>query len=1122
MDSLGSIFKLTKLEVLKIKLTVVGDITLPAKTVLYSMVEVPSIPTTIGTLTKLRELELGIGEFATVPASVSNLVNLQELSFYRNTTTNHTAIPDFTKLPLLKHLTLQGFNFQTIPSSLMTLTQLESLELSMCNITGEFPLFAPNLKQLNIRRNKITNFPPGAASYWVKMKILQMSHNSLVGQVSDYVFPSITSLTIDQNSIVGTLPPSMAAHVEYFSADKNKISGTIPPEIFSFTASKVTTLSLSYNQLSGTIPWDNSKSNLSILDLSYNQLSGTLGNLTAQSMKELILTSNKLTGTLPGQVSFPFINKIYVNKNLLAGPIPAKWFEVNTLQHFQTLARRLSQMEALDFSGQKIGGGCFSIDLDWKFDHCDLGDARFHCDCPPVTLCGSKPCYTTDDPCSDPELNICSEGAKCINNAYTKWYDCVCEPDYVQVDIYTCVAKNPCVTYGCGAFADCSQLSAPVANPTRVCTCHSGFTSEQDGKPLIGNVTFSGCSVNDTCILPGCGAEHSKCSLVGLARNCTCDPGYRVSASTASSLVLTNKNDVFPGCTLVDMCDHYSGCGDPHSTCVWRYANERQCQCEAGYVPVSSDKGSIVTVVGDDLFEGCKEVMACEIAGCANPDNTTIATCEESIEDKRICHCPFGFTPETIQLSLDQPFTGCIDFPECVWRCDTHSSCSEEAPGERTCTCDKGWSGTATIVGNAPFAGCKDIDECLDENACPEGNQCDNLDGSFTCSCKIGYIRTGDGLECFFVEEGPSLVGPIVGAAVGVVSGLILILLLYWFYWRPRQILKKLPADVRWHFQKYYEGGYKKCDRGESSYYTKLLKVDSDAYKSVMIMWNQFFESKLNPHEIYAIYSPHLVNSFVNHRELLKTRMAGQGNVFNNKKWKLGKEAEAKGAIYSAFEKRLISAYEWNAEEVVPILPAVHATSFEVANSICATGFVALSSLDEGWYGKGIYFSTFANYTLPYLVRYEDPSMLISFLACGNTLPVNQHHQASNSLIGKPIVSGYNSHYIVVKPDGEVPKEATDSRLYDEVVVAQEAQIVPAYVIRLKQSECSALMKSWTRHTVDGGGSIFGLRGRRASVEVAKRKRKKSNLGFGSSVSHVSLDASAGDMYVPLIDMSEG
>lgn len=56
-------------------------------------------------------------------------------------------------------------------------------------------------------------------------------------------------------------------------------------------------------------------------------------------------------------------------------------------------------------------------------------------------------------------------------------------------------------------------------------------------------------------------------------------------------------------------------------------------------------------------------------------------------------------------------------------------------------------------------------------------------------------------------EGGANLIGPIVGASVGCVAVLLLILGVYWFYVRPRSLLNKLPAEVRWHYEKYFEQG---------------------------------------------------------------------------------------------------------------------------------------------------------------------------------------------------------------------------------------------------------------------------------------------------------------------------
>ena len=34
---------------------------------------------------------------------------------------------------------------------------------------------------------------------------------------------------------------------------------------------------------------------------------------------------------------------------------------------------------------------------------------------------------------------------------------------------------------------------------------------------------------------------------------------------------------------------------------------------------------------------------------------------------------------------------------------------------------------------------CSDENECLRANSCGENTDCENLEGSFSCSCKFGY-----------------------------------------------------------------------------------------------------------------------------------------------------------------------------------------------------------------------------------------------------------------------------------------------------------------------------------------------------------------------------------------------
>lgn len=70
--------------------------------------------------------------------------------------------------------------------------------------------------------------------------------------------------------------------------------------------------------------------------------------------------------------------------------------------------------------------------------------------------------------------------------------------------------------------------------------------------------------------------------------------------------------------------------------------------------------------------------------------------------------------------------------------------------------------------------------------------------------------------------------------------------------------------------------------------------------------------------EAYAIYNPTLVHNFISQRELIKSRMLNQPQVFNSKKWQ---RSAAKGEVrkwtYGIYEERAAQAYEWNSSEIV-------------------------------------------------------------------------------------------------------------------------------------------------------------------------------------------------------------
>jgi len=72
----------------------------------------------------------------------------------------------------------------------------------------------------------------------------------------------------------------------------------------------------------------------------------------------------------------------------------------------------------------------------------------------------------------------------------------------------------------------------------------------------------------------------------------------------------------------------------------------------------------------------------------------------------------------------------------------------------------------------------------------------------------------------------------------------------------------------------------------------------------------------------------------------------------------------------------------------------------------------------------------------------------------GNIYPATESSQKLD-LVGMPIKSGYNSHFVIVTKKGEAATKAdyeNGEELFDELVVPQENQAVPMFLIELDRS----------------------------------------------------------------------
>jgi len=92
----------------------------------------------------------------------------------------------------------------------------------------------------------------------------------------------------------------------------------------------------------------------------------------------------------------------------------------------------------------------------------------------------------------------------------------------------------------------------------------------------------------------------------------------------------------------------------------------------------------------------------------------------------------------------------------------------------------------------------------------------------------------------------------------------------------------------------------------------------------------------------------------------------------------------------------------------------------------------AVTVLDDGFFGKGIYFSFFSDYAMFYSEERESDQVMLSQVAAGKTF------KCSGRMDGMDCQKGYNSHY---SPKG------------NEIVVFESEQILPRYIITFAKTD---------------------------------------------------------------------
>ena len=139
-------------------------------------------------------------------------------------------------------------------------------------------------------------------------------------------------------------------------------------------------------------------------------------------------------------------------------------------------------------------------------------------------------------------------------------------------------------------------------------------------------------------------------------------------------------------------------------------------------------------------------------------------------------------------------------------------------------------------------------------------------------------------------------------------------------------------------------------------------------------------------------------------------------------------------------------------------------TSEAAAWKICQQGFGVVGTLDDGFYGAGVYFTSKLGYADKYAKSGPDGSkpFIVSMVIPGNSFPVVEHPFAADGssanpsgFKGKGCRGGYQSHFTLV--DGRDINTAFPLRgpidaatAADELVTFEGAQTLPLFVFYTK------------------------------------------------------------------------
>ncbi|CAF1097902.1 unnamed protein product [Adineta steineri] len=301
-------------------------------------------------------------------------------------------------------------------------------------------------------------------------------------------------------------------------------------------------------------------------------------------------------------------------------------------------------------------------------------------------------------------------------------------------------------------------------------------------------------------------------------------------------------------------------------------------------------------------------------------------------------------------------------------------------------------------------------------------------------------------------------IGLIVGIVLAVLSILVLAVVASYVIVQKRKILqinKQFQGDFNLPIkQKYLK---KKHNYGDkvSSYELDETNPFHWPFARLVKNWMGPLESDFELETIEIVENRDKLNIFRQQIEIVESRQTQ--SVFQPV---FDKESNP-GERQKVLERLNGLCKQVTHNRKVNIVRVWHGCNKKLLPQLLGEGFASLGQLDDGWFGKGMYFSSSAEYASRYCPQDKNACLLMCYVLVLNPFPVIYDDAPEDvqpdkfRFYGRGNHRTFQCHYIPVSGkkstiDFRPPLEGTDHAIYDELVVFESANILPQLVVHLK------------------------------------------------------------------------